>query len=445
MMATGQVNHLSDHKFLGCTNMVVGVKPIDQILHLQRIVKLPNVYNASMNATSPVNPRVIAPAQNPIREQPEGLKMRFRPIGFGRGRTGNIGSSSLEGSATESASDEEMLDAPAFRRPLSTEKDMSSDSAESSSSSEVDGDMTDAAAPTPKRAAKEVVRTTDTLLKRKHSEGADKQSKKSSSISTTTPDNMQLKRFKTKQTEYQKNMADRQSVSTKVHKSDTSITPGSFGSQVKSSELPPPIGILSFTNPPPSSAVPALTSSAPSGKSSELAASNRTFKTVKPSSSSPIRPATIKVSPIPPPWPRLTQPQFSQSSQTLDKQESPMKSESMRKDRGSKKTPVRDEKSELSLQELTRATDPNLTGEERQEEIRRLKTASKAKRRETTKSPGERIVDVPKTIPVPPPPPKSQSRPQNQSSSPTYIRTSSAGNIVSRGKSRRNSRIQRPI
>jgi hypothetical protein len=55
-----------------------------------------------------LNPHATVPAKKPIRQQPGGLKMRFLPIGFGDGETGNLGSSD---------EDEIMDDAAVFRPP----------------------------------------------------------------------------------------------------------------------------------------------------------------------------------------------------------------------------------------------------------------------------------------------------------------------------------------
>ncbi|EHL02774.1 hypothetical protein M7I_1293 [Glarea lozoyensis 74030] len=75
-------------------------RPIDQVLHLRRIVSLPGV-NDSGSASS----KATVPAKKPVRQQPKGLKMRFLPIGFGEGDGGKLGSESSE------ESDVEMVDA----------------------------------------------------------------------------------------------------------------------------------------------------------------------------------------------------------------------------------------------------------------------------------------------------------------------------------------------
>ena len=434
MMDIGLVSRLRSPQLFWSANIVTGGESIGQILHLQRVVKLPTVHKDSMDAANLVNTKATVPAKKPVRQQPDGLKMRFRPIGFGRGRTGNIGSISPEGSTTESDSDEEVPDAPAYRRPVSVESsDASSETSENeSSSSKLDEEMTDVAGPPPNPTVKEVTKPAKTPLKRKRGEGADKESKKSSSISTITPDDKQLKRLKTKQTESQKNMADRQSASAKPHKSITSTTPGSSGSQVNSSESLPPIRIL-----PSSSPVPVPRSSSSHKIPKELPPLSRTFKTVLPPVSSPVPPH--KVTPIPPPKSHLPPPQFPQPSRKLDDAESPIHSELKIRDRSPKRTSAQDESNALSLQELTRATDPSLTGEERRKEIRRLKKESKKKRREPKQI--ETAVDIPMTTQLPLPPTKSQSRSHNQNhSSPAYVRTSSGATYAVKEKEEKKKR-----
>ncbi len=97
------------------TNVYVGQKGVDQILHLQEIVQLHKTTDMS-SQYSGVRATI---AQNSVRKQPEGLKMRFRPIGFGDGKTGSIGlssSSSDVSSSTKSDTDDEMGDAPPASR-----------------------------------------------------------------------------------------------------------------------------------------------------------------------------------------------------------------------------------------------------------------------------------------------------------------------------------------
>ena len=69
---------------------------VAQTLHLQHLVQLPELMREAA-ATVPV-------AEKPVRAQPSGLRMRFKPIGFGEGTTGTIGE--------ESDGDVEMVEAP---------------------------------------------------------------------------------------------------------------------------------------------------------------------------------------------------------------------------------------------------------------------------------------------------------------------------------------------
>lgn len=71
---------------------------IDQVLHLQQIVDLPELMTEE-RATIPA-------ASKFVRQQPKGLRMRFKPIGFGDANTGKIGETDNEDS------DVEMGDAP---------------------------------------------------------------------------------------------------------------------------------------------------------------------------------------------------------------------------------------------------------------------------------------------------------------------------------------------
>lgn len=116
----------------------------------------------------------------PGRSQPKGLKIRFRPLGFGDGDLGRIGSDS------DGKNDEEMEDAPA---------------------------------PEPKKSS------SDKSLKRKHSEGKEKKSKHSSSDTTKIPQNKKLKRSKKTKTESQTSTQDSQSASTNVPDSSTHRRP----------------------------------------------------------------------------------------------------------------------------------------------------------------------------------------------------------------------------
>lgn len=100
-------------------NVLAGQKAIDQTLHLQQIVQLPSFTTSAgtKNLSSQIHPTTPAAAEPPPRKQPEGLKMRFRPIGFGSGKTGTIGSSPSDtSSSTDTDADEAMEDAPLVTR-----------------------------------------------------------------------------------------------------------------------------------------------------------------------------------------------------------------------------------------------------------------------------------------------------------------------------------------
>lgn len=88
------------------TDDFLGKSTINQTLHLQHIVKLPN--EGPQESGSQVTSKATIPTQKPVRQQPVGLRMRFLPIGFGNGEAGNLGSSD---------EDEYMDDAPVFRAP----------------------------------------------------------------------------------------------------------------------------------------------------------------------------------------------------------------------------------------------------------------------------------------------------------------------------------------
>ncbi|RDW67981.1 hypothetical protein BP6252_09377 [Coleophoma cylindrospora] len=77
---------------------------VDQVLHLRHIVQLPSIHGETDESPT-TSSRATVPTRRPIRQQPQGLKMRFTPIGFGSGTPGVIGS-------TESDDDVEMEDAP---------------------------------------------------------------------------------------------------------------------------------------------------------------------------------------------------------------------------------------------------------------------------------------------------------------------------------------------
>ena len=157
---------------------------------MKEIVRLPSVNDPDANNTgSSTSEQATVLAKKPVRPQPPGLKMRFRPIGFGNGKLGNIGLSPLsaDGNDEESASDEDMEDAPQqFHRPASLEQESATSSSGDESSSSSDAEMADAPplkSKPQKSAAKEPVKA---ALKRKASDGGDMKAKNSSSSSATS-------------------------------------------------------------------------------------------------------------------------------------------------------------------------------------------------------------------------------------------------------------------
>jgi len=223
MVVIGQVNmFLEDNTFIQPTNFLPAPREIDQILHLQHIVKLPGVHEGvASNVTS--TSMSTTPAKPPARPQPKGLKMRFRPLGFGSGKTGEIGS------GPDGSSDEETEDAHTFRIPVFADSDE---------------EMADPPPPKPAKKGKVENPTSSTpvSLKRKHIEGSEKKGKNSSS--STTPDDKKLKRLKKKQTESQANIADKPSPPTKPLESTTpnpqgeaAILPPKFQKSSQASDL----------------------------------------------------------------------------------------------------------------------------------------------------------------------------------------------------------------
>jgi hypothetical protein len=87
-------------------------RPFDSIVHLQEIVKLPETSATTANVA--VDNRATVPKKRPVLEQPKGLKMSFRPAGFGDGEAGTIGDSEDDDSdrGTRNAQ-------PVFRQPMS--------------------------------------------------------------------------------------------------------------------------------------------------------------------------------------------------------------------------------------------------------------------------------------------------------------------------------------
>jgi hypothetical protein len=148
--------------------------------------------------------------------------MRFRPIGFGDGEAGEIGSSSssVDGSDSENSVDED-AQASTFRRP----QEVSDAASVSDHSSDVE--MTDAQPLPPKaiippnhrNGTKDSAKAADKSLKRKHNGDSDMKGKKSSSSSSI--DNNQLKKMKKKK----KKVRDHnRSVSIETYQSNATTT-----------------------------------------------------------------------------------------------------------------------------------------------------------------------------------------------------------------------------
>jgi hypothetical protein len=291
-------------------------------------VKLPGVHGSSSMTTS--NSKATVPANKPVRQQPRGLKMRFCPIGFGDGEPGGIGSSSSSvGGSSSSDSDEEAEEPPApFRRPVSvasgsSEADQSTDSFESQNeSSSSDVEMADAPPlPIAKGRKDEATPTvqssqemTSGALKRKYGVGDERKSKHSSSRSSNINDR-ELKRLKKTQIESQRSLGDRESVSIKPKKSSIQRTPAKAETTLSRKHVP-------------------------------------------------IRPSKSDILPPSSPVPRVVPAE--------DDHRSPGNPKYKKRDRFERATPAR--KGGVSLQDLTKATDPSFTGEDRRKKIKKLKS-----------------------------------------------------------------------
>jgi hypothetical protein len=182
------------------TNRHLASKKIEKVLHLQQIVKITGVTSAGISSKATV------PAQQPIRPQPKGLKMRFRPLGFGHGD-----------SSGDEASDEESGVGSGFIAPLTIDSGV---------------EMADAALPEKSHKKSENVENKDkkdrkekkespveipkASLKRKHAEGKERKSK-SSSYESSDIDDRALKRAKRKQIESRSTKADKRLMSTEAH------------------------------------------------------------------------------------------------------------------------------------------------------------------------------------------------------------------------------------
>lgn len=122
------------------SNSSSGSEKIHQTLHLQQMVNLQGLSDKDAS-------RKTVAAKKPIRQQPQGLKMRFKPIGFGAGKAGKIGSD-VSSTSNESDSDGEMERPQAqFRRPMGFEATNAASETSSSSSSHSDSDVDMADAP----------------------------------------------------------------------------------------------------------------------------------------------------------------------------------------------------------------------------------------------------------------------------------------------------------
>jgi hypothetical protein len=171
------------------------------MLHLQQTI--PRVKFTS---------QVTTPAKSAVRQQPRGLKMRFRPIGFDTETTG----SGL--SDVESASDQEMPDVQIaeFRKAVSLSPSVDGSEAEKAILPSKAGVKSKPPSAGSSKAA-------SGSTKRKHSEGDAKKSKHSSSKPANITGDRKLKRFKP-QVENQKTTAS-ESASTEARYIASAILP----------------------------------------------------------------------------------------------------------------------------------------------------------------------------------------------------------------------------
>lgn len=325
-MATGLVTDTPSLILDPITNLTSESKPIEQILHLQQVIRLPGAEDGAISTS--LSEKATFTTKRPARKQPPGLKMRFRPIGFGSGDTGKIGSSSpsAEGSSTQSDSDEEMEDAsPTFHKPASISESSNDDS---------DAEMVDTPTMSPKQVTKSP-KIKDALsrsaLKRKHGEG--NEVKNSSSRSETDTNDRELKNQKKNERQSQKSMTGSQSASTETAKTNS-----------KKHSTPASSKYIS-----------------PHSSTSNARGSNHTALL----SQSPAPTPTAKVTPILPPKRLPSSPPVTQSS--------PIKAASqlyMGTVGG-------------SLEQEINPIDPDLTAEESKREIKRLKKEARAKRKES--------------------------------------------------------------
>jgi hypothetical protein len=317
--------------------MVAVSSSIHRTLHLQQMPV----------ETSAFEPTVAA--RKPVRPQPKGLKMRFRPIGYGNGNMGKIGSSSDDESSTDSDSDEEMADSVPgkFRKPMS----LSSDEPASNSSEESDSDveMTEAPVTVPKTTVKPKSMITesndaDRSLKRKHAGNGEIEPKNNSSESTKA-DDRNPKRIKKNRAKSQETRADSESASVKGNS-----IPG----------MPPPRTSISISPIPPTSKT--LKSNTAPQSSSQ---SSYKMTLVPP----PRLRSPHQIAPTPPTSSILKSSHVSQANSMLPP----------------KATSVSEERPSLAKQ--IRRINPALSEEQRNKEIKRLKKGeskrlSKLKRRD---------------------------------------------------------------
>lgn len=192
-------------------------KPIEKILHLQRIVEIPGLQGGRKSSSEATTATRMS-----VRPQPQGLKMRFLPIGFGDGDPGSIGSdsSSVDGSTQDISDEEEEEATKQFKRPIALDR--------ASSDTESDEAMTEAPPLSPpeqnqkpEKNAEPPTKSKSSHRKRRQREETEKKSKHSSSTSAPEPiDYKRLKRQNTKQNDSSKKSTDKALESIK-----TSTTP----------------------------------------------------------------------------------------------------------------------------------------------------------------------------------------------------------------------------
>lgn len=80
------------------TNLILVSVPISQTLHLEQVLRLPELGStqADVNTGSEATASITRSTIRTPRAQVKGLKMRFRPTGFGGKDTGTLGDSDSE-------------------------------------------------------------------------------------------------------------------------------------------------------------------------------------------------------------------------------------------------------------------------------------------------------------------------------------------------------------